>query len=148
MLDPITILTTISVGLKLVDQFRDVALRFLGKTPHPPSGVAEQAGNALQIRYQGQITQQVQATQLNLNEWDETRYRALERRIKTNWDIFYELFSEEPGLSVDERARIKVKLGRIKAELCADFREMVRIYERALGTSLPDHYSLYEVCGN
>jgi hypothetical protein len=32
--------------------------------------------------------------------------------------------------------------------LCTDFHEMVTIYERALGTGLPDHYQLYEVCGN
>ena len=148
MVDPITILTTISVGLKLVDSFRELALRFMKIPPRPPSSVADQSGNSLEIKQNGRIVQTIPAAALNLNQWDEVKYRALERRVKTNWDLFYELFAEEPGLSVDERARIKGKMSRLKDELCTDFREMVRIYERALGTSLPDHYTLYEVCGN
>ena len=147
-LDPITILTTISVGLKLVDSFRDIALRFMKQSPTPPSSVVDQSGNALEIKHNGVAVKTITVQSLNLNKWDETRYRALERRVRTNWDMFYELFAEEPSLSVDERARIKGKMSRLKVELCNDFREMVRIYESALGTKLPDHYSLYEVCGN
>ena len=48
----------------------------------------------------------------------------------------------------EEKARVKVNMKRLKEELCSDFREMVKLYESALGTRLPDHYSLFEVCGN
>ena len=30
MPDPVTIITTIGLGLKLIDQFRDLAIRFIG----------------------------------------------------------------------------------------------------------------------
>jgi hypothetical protein len=146
--DPVTVMTTISLGLKLVDQFRDLALRFLNKEPHPPGATAEQAGNTFQIRHGGQVTQQIAAGEMNLNEWDDIRVRALQKRVRINWELFYELYSEEPLLSFDERARIKSRMSRINEELCEDFRAMVRIYEDTLGTGLPDHYSLYEVCGN
>ena len=33
-----------------------------------------------------------------------------------------------------------------RKDLCEDFREMVKIYERALDTELGDHYALYDVC--
>jgi hypothetical protein len=145
-MDPITIINTISVGLKLVDQFRDLALRFMGKKIQPPSRMAEQAGNSIQISDSGKVVQRVKSTQIKMDQWDDKRYRALERRLRTNWDLFNELFAQMPELASDERARIKIRMERIKEELCEDFREMVRIYQRALGTQLPDHYQLYEVC--
>jgi hypothetical protein len=57
------------------------------------------------------------------------------------------LFGQLPELSVDERARIKGRMETTKNELCEDFRELVKLYERAIGSSLPDHYMLHEVCG-
>jgi len=146
-MDPITIMTTISVGLKLVDSFREIALRFMKKSFQPPSSSVNQAGNSLEINHHGSV-KTVTAQSLNLSEWDDTRYRALERRVKTNYDQFYELYAEEPGLGPEEKARVKGNMKRLKEELCNDFREMVSLYERALGTGLPDHYSLFEVCGN
>jgi hypothetical protein len=132
-------------GLKLLDQFHDLALRFTGKTPQPRSGIAEQAGDQFQVTNWGQTTA-IPITQLNLNEWDDTRYQALERRVKIAFDLFRELYSEEPGLPLEEWARIKVRMDRIKEELCEDFKVMVKIYELTLGISLPDHYTLYEIC--
>jgi len=146
-MDPATIITTIGLGLKLVDQFRDLAIKFMGKRLDPPSGIAEQATDKIQIRYGGTIQKEVKSTDMKMDQWDDIRYKALERRVKSNWDLFHELFSQLPELSVDEKSRIKIRMDRIKGELCEDFREMVRIYERTLSTSLPDHYQLYEVCG-
>jgi hypothetical protein len=146
--DPVTVMTTISLGLKLVDQFRNLALHFLNIEPHPPSATAEQAGNTFQIRYGGEVAQQISAGETNLSEWDDVRMRALQKRVHINWELFSELYSEEPLFAVDEHARIKTRMSRIRDELCEDFRAMVRIYEDTLGTSLPDHYSLYEVCSN
>ena len=60
--------------------------------------------------------------------------------------MFNELYSQTPILGAAEAARVKVTMENTKNDLCGDFREMVRIYERTLGTSLPDHYQLYEVC--
>ena len=148
MPDPTTIITTIGLGLKLVDQFRDLAIKFMGKKLEPPSGIAQQSTDTIQIRYQDRIVQEVKSSEMKINQWDDVRYKALERRVKSNWDLFHELFSQLPELSVDEKSRIKVRMDRIKSELCEDFREMVRIYERTLGASLPDHYQLYEVCGD
>jgi hypothetical protein len=145
-MDPLTVITTISVGLKLIDQFRDLALRFMGKKVEAPSRMAEQSADAIQVKDAGKVVEQVKSTEIKMDQWDETRYRALARRVWTNWDLFNELFSELPALATDEKARIKVRMDRIKGELCEDFGEMVRIYERVLNLPLPDHYQLYEVC--
>jgi len=147
-MDPLTLISTIGMGLKLVDQFRDLAIRFMGNKLEPPSATAEQKTKAIQIKHEGKIVQEVKSSELQMDKWDDVRYKALERRVKANWELFHELFSQLPELSTDEKARINLRLERIKGELCEDFREMVRLYEQTLGTRLPDHYSLYEVCGS
>ena len=146
MTDAVTVINAISLGLKLVDQFREMVIRFRGDKPHAPSASVDQEGDALQIKEHGQVVQQVDATQIRMGDVDEVRLRALERRIKVNWELFNELFSQEPLLAVEERARIKIRMDRMKDDLCEDFREMVRMYEQILNIGLPDHYSLYEVC--
>jgi hypothetical protein len=145
-MDPVTIITIISAGLKLVDQFRDLVIRFRGQVPTPPSGTAEQADTALEVRYGTQVTRRVEANQLHLDQWDTPRYEALNNRITTNWEIYNDLFSSEAGASAQEGARIRADMRKVQKTLCGDFKEMVHLYERALGTSLPDHYQLLEVC--
>ena len=144
--DPVTVMTSISVGLKLVDQFRELAIRFLGKKPHAPSASVEQNEDSIQIKMDGNVVNEIGADDMKLDQWDQVRYDTLQTRVKINWELFHELLKQEPLLAADEKARIKVRLERIKSELCEDFREMVKIYEAALGVALPDHYSLYEVC--
>lgn len=142
------VITAIASGLKLVDQFRDLALRFRGTTPQPPGAIAERKDDTIQIRRDGNVVQQITSQEMDLDQWDAPRYNALLRRVSINWGLYNELFAQGPLLSVDEQARIKMRMEGIKAELCVDFREMVAIYERTMGTSLPDHYQLYEVCPN
>ena len=145
-MDPITVITLISSGLKLVDQFRELVIRFRGETATPPSGKAEQSGTGLQISHDGHNTARVEAAQLKMEQWDTTRFEALGRRIRTNWDIFNDLFVSEAGAGPQDGARIRAEMRRLQATLCTDFKEMVKIYERTLGTPLPDHYQLYGVC--
>jgi hypothetical protein len=146
-MDPETVITTISLGLKLVDQFRELVLRFFGRPAPAPSATAEQSGNAIEIKSHGQVYQRVESSQLKMDSFDEVRYRALEQRVRMSWSLFHELFAQLPLLPTDEQVRIKLRMERIKEELCQDFRGMVRMYEELMGVSLPDHYSLYEVCG-
>ena len=144
-MDPLTTITLISSGLKLVDQFREMVIRLRGSAPKPPHGKAEQSGGALEISH-GTSVHRVEASQLHMDQWDNTRYDALRKRIRTNWDIFNDLFVSEASASAQERARIRADMRGLQDTLCQDFKEMVRIYERTLGTGLPDHYQLFEVC--
>lgn len=146
-MDPVVVITMISSGLALVDQFRDLVLRFRRERVEQVSVTARQspAGDSIEIDDHG-ARRSVQANDLKLDQWDEPRCRALERRVKINWDLYNELFAQNVGLAPDETARVTIRAGRVKDELCEDFHEMVGIYERVLGTGLPDHYQLYEVC--
>jgi hypothetical protein len=146
-MDPVTTLTLISTGLKMVDQYRELALRLRGATPAPPSSRAEQAGSALQISHGWHVVTRVEAAQLRMDQWDATRYDALRRRIRTNWEIFNVLFvSEAVSDGAEERVRLRAEMRELQDTLCQDFKQMVKIYERTLGVALPDHYQLYEVC--
>ena len=48
---PISITNIISLGLKLVDKFRKLMLRFIAKKLISPSTIAEQSRDALRFRY-------------------------------------------------------------------------------------------------
>lgn len=176
MIDPITAMTTISAGLKLVDEFRSLALRFRKKKDEEksrgeifnggidgeyvrevgkerrivaepePSTTVEQSKDAIEIKVNGQVTERVKSTDIRLDGFEEERYNALEKRVKINWTLFHELYSQLPLLYPLEKAQIEIRMERIKNELCQDFREMVKIYNNVLGISLDDHYSLYKVC--
>ena len=100
----------------------------------------------MEVSHGGTVTQKIDASQLQMNQWDSKRHEALSKRIRTQWDIYNDLFAEEAGAGIQERARVRADMRRIQEELCRDFKEMVQLYERALGTRLPDHYQLYEVC--
>jgi len=145
--DPVTVMTTISVGLKLIDQFGDLAKRFMDQRPQPPAETVEQAGNTMELRHNGKVVERRSAEELNLNAWDEVRYRALERRAWVNWQNFNELSTQLPLLAPDEQGRIRMRMKNTKSELCTDLREMAQVYERTLRMSLPDHYRLHDVCG-
>jgi hypothetical protein len=145
--DRITVMTTISVGLKLIDQFGDLAERFMDQRPQPPAERVEQAGNTMELRHNGKVVERRAAEELNLIAWDEVRYRALERRAWVNWQYFNELSTQLPLLAPDEQGRIRMRMENTKSELCTDLRAMAQIYERTLRMSLPDHYRLHDVCG-
>ena len=145
-MDPISTITLISSGLKLIDQFRELAIRFRGDVPAPPSARAEQSGTTLEVRHGSQVTQRVDANQLHMDQWNIPRYQALTTRIRSNWNIYNDLFSSEVGASAQEAARIRNDMQSVQQTLCRDFKEMVKLYEDTLGTNLPDHYKLYEVC--
>jgi hypothetical protein len=144
--DPFTVMTTISVGLKLIDQFGDLARRFMDQRPQPHAETVEQAGDTMELRHNGSVVQRRAAEELNLNAWDEVRYRALERRTMLNWQYFNELSAQLPLLASDEQGRIRMRMENTKSELCTDLREMAQAYERTLMMSLPDHYGLHDVC--
>src|SRR5215210_2092580 len=55
--DPVTVITTISAGLKLIDQFGDLAKRFMDQPPQPPAQTLEQAGNTMELRHNGKVVQ-------------------------------------------------------------------------------------------
>lgn len=145
--DPVTVMTTISVGLKLIDQFGDLAKRFVDQRPQPPAERVEQAGNTMELRHNGKVVERRAVEELNLIAWDEVRYRALERRAWVNWQYFNELSIQLPMLTPDEQGRIRMRMENTKSELCTDLRAMAEIYERTLRMSLPDHYRLHDVCG-
>jgi hypothetical protein len=145
--DPVTVMSTISSGLKLIDQFGDLAKRFMEQPPQTPTQTVEQAENTMELRHNGKVVQRRAAEELNMNAWDEVRYRALERRALVNWQYFNELSTQLPMLTPEEQGRIRMRMENTKSELCTDLRAMAQIYERTLRMSLPDHYRLHDVCG-
>ena len=127
-----------------MDEFRNMILRWREKKVEPPGFLAEQVADSIQIvdRIGRSTGLEAKSSDLKLDEWDSTRYNTLDRRAKINWNLVKELYVQEVYASLAEKPIIHVRMERIKDELCRDFREMVAIYERALGINLPDHYQV------
>lgn len=145
-MDPITVLTTISGVLNLVDRFTGLTRKFFGKESRPHSVTARQRSDVLEIEANGRIAERIHANSLQMSEWDERRYKTLERKVDRNWNIYNDIDEELPIASPEEKARLKQKLKGILSELCKDFREMMDINEKTLGIALGDHYSLDVAC--
>ena len=145
-MEPSIIITLISSGLKLIDQFRELVIKFRKQPANPPSGKAEQVGTSLQVSYDNKVYQTIDPKDLKMDQFDTVRYDALRKRIQANWNIYNDLFANEAVVSAQEGARIREDIRKVQETLCTDFKEMVQLYERTLGTSLPDHYQLFEVC--
>ena len=144
----ITAITAIASGLRLIDQFRDLVLRFKQVKMTPPSATMEQTENGIILKEKEPDREvEVKAEDLKLDQWDSVRYDALRRRVDIKWRLYHELWSQTPLLSEDEKARIKLRMETIQKELCEDFHQMGDIYERTMNKPLPDHYTLHEICG-
>ena len=147
-MEPITAISTIAAGLGLLDKFVDLVEKVRGQGSRTHSVEAKQEGNDLTITDHGLEVERIRAEQLQLNEWDDIRYKALEDRVKSNFAQYNALFAQTPSLAVDERVRVEQRMARMQHELCRDFREMIHIYEKTLRVHLADHYSLYRTCGD
>lgn len=145
-MDPVSLVALIGSGLAVVDQFVNLAERLNSGRATDHGGHVEAREDAVVIVDHGHVTE-VAAGDLDLDAFDRERYDALWARVKINWKQYNGLDVERAMASADEKVRLGVRMDHLKAELCPDFRDVVRMYEAVLHVHLPDHYSLYSVCG-
>jgi hypothetical protein len=139
-------IATVAAGVKLVDQFYDVVMKWTGLNKKPGQTI-EKVGVELIVKsgkYSSALTSAPPPA--TFSKTDQTRHDALMSRIESNWTLFNKHYASLPKLSADEKNRIELVMEDLKKELCKDFKELVRLYEKVLQTSFPDHYSLYEIC--
>lgn len=136
------VIQRIGSGMNFITDFREKTLKILGKSEIAPGLRFAQGKDTLQIRQRGAVKKKVKVK----NELEESRYKALKKRIKSYWDQYNDIFGELPTKSVDEKARLKQVLNGIKEELCRDFREMIKLFEDAIDANLDEYRLLYEVC--
>jgi hypothetical protein len=144
-MDPISVVTTISAGLGLVDRFYDLTKKILGQKPTSHSVQVRKDKGSIVIEERGN-RQEIRASELRLSEFDQLRHDTLKRKIDLNWNQYNSIDEEIVVSAADEKARLQLKRDRIKGELCRDFRELVSMYERIIGRRLPDHYTLHDIC--
>jgi hypothetical protein len=159
-MDPVTTLTTISLGLKVIEQFRKIALRAMGRQGSEPSvtvetkpdknipGKGEEKGTIeLEVLRNGAPVAMIRPRDLKMGAWDQQRYETLESVIQTLFTQFNGLEAELAVASPLERIKMQQQMERIKKDLCPKFREMLNLYQKTLGVSLEDHFALQSVCG-
>lgn len=145
-MDAVALLTLIGSGLTMVDEFYDAEMRAKGAKVGDHSVQVNARGQTLIVSDHG-YEQEIAASRLQLAEFDRLRHDALLARLRSNWGKYNELDVERSSATEPRKAGIGRELASLRDELCPDFRELVRIYESVLQRSLPDHYTLYEVCG-
>lgn len=144
-MDPMTAMAAVGTGLGLVDRFYDLVKKLRGERVGEHSVQVDTVNDRLVVNDHGNL-QEYTATEIQLSAFDQKRHDTLRARIDINWTRFNDIDVERAAASADEKSRLGIQMGRLQAELCTDFRELVSMYESLLGRSLPDHYSLYDVC--
>lgn len=144
-MDPVSALTLIGSGLALVDQFYELVKKFRGEPVYKHSVTVQKEGKKLIINDRGH-EQEIGAEELRLSELDQLRHDTLKKRIDVNWKKFNALDSARALAAADEKVRLELQMEAITAELCPDLKKLVKIYEEVLNRSLPDHYTLFDVC--
>jgi hypothetical protein len=133
--------------LNLIERFRETTRSALTGPEQRSSILATQVNDAIQIEEPGVIKRKVREQDLKLSDWDDIRYQTLKTRVGANWKTYNRIDEELLQLYGRAKTERRSEMEALKRELCNDFREMLRIYELALGMRLQDQYSLYEVCG-
>lgn len=133
---------TVGSGLNLINEFREKTLKLLGKPDVTPALRFVQDRDRLQITQKSVVKKKTKVR----NNWEESRYKALRKRIKSNWEQYNDIYGELPTKSADEKARLKQVLNSIKEELCQDFREMIQLFQRVTDINVNEYRLLYEVC--
>lgn len=144
-MDPTTVMTLIGTVLGLVDKFYDVSKKLKGESVEPHSVEVKRDQDKLVMVDHGHV-QEIAASELQLGHFDQVRHDTLYEKIKINWKKYNKLDVQMTLAAPDEKIRLELNMDEIKKELCPDFLELVRMYEKVLGRSLPDHYTLYDVC--
>ena len=144
-MDPMTVLTLIGSGLGIVDKFYDVAKKWQGEKAGEHSVTVDAAEDKLVISDHGHV-QEISADELELSAFDKRRHDALSQRIDILWAQYNDIDVARAAAAADEKARLAVQMDRLRGELCPDFRSVVQMYEKILRRSLPDHYTLYDIC--
>jgi hypothetical protein len=161
MIDPLTTISAISAGLKLIEQFREVALRAMGRQGSEPSvtvrtrhhqtaGGPERSNGGtvdLEIKRRGGPTEIVRSSDLRMGAWDQQRYDTLQSVVGILFEQFNSLETQAVMTSGLQQIQIKQQMDVIKKQLCPKFREMLKLYEQTLGVNLEDHFALFSVCG-
>lgn len=143
----VSIVRSAAGGLALIDQFHALVVRLMGRGGHKPPTVATPGeGDSLYIWHGETIVEIVSPDQVNLDAWDSTRYCALTRRIKNNWDTYNNLWAEMPTQGEVDRARCKTQMSNTQDDLCFELDQMLTMCQNTLGTKLPEHELMREVC--
>jgi len=147
-MDPLSLISTISTCLNIIDKFVGISERLSKKPEKPHSVEARQVNDKLEILRDGKIAEEIKANQLKLNHWDQIRFDTLKKKVDRNWRK-YNTFDERLTIApISEKANLEIEMDDLRKDLCCDFREMIKIFEVTLGLPLSDHYTLYSVCSS
>ena len=145
-MDPITTLKAIAATLGIVDKATDLIKKHSGKEVTPHRVKTLRNGEYLEIYQGNHLDYKIHISDLNMQSWDERRYKTLEGKIDDHWEQYNDIDAALPTAPVEEKSRLKLKMKKIQKDLCEDFSALVKLHEATLGVSLGDHYSLYDIC--
>lgn len=110
----------------------------LGRSNCEPLTI-HRSGETIDIRAGSSLLASVARENLELTEWDRRRFVELHNRIAMKGSI-YSTLSSSTWITPGEQARLAAQLARRRTELSGDFREVLRLADRALGVRVSDHF--------
>jgi hypothetical protein len=146
-MDPVAVLSEISISLGIVDKIADQFDRFRKNEPDPPteephSVYAERHGDSIQFMREGRVTEEVTAEELALlDEQSQQLIAALERSMSASfalWTAVYPQRDQSPDPLTN--AKVKAQLDALSKSMCGDLGQILG-YLESLGKNLQDHYA-------
>jgi hypothetical protein len=99
----------------------------------------EQTDGTVDIRVGRSLLASVPVENLALTAWDQRRFVELLNRIVTKGSI-YSTLSAAIWVLPGEEARLTAQLAGRRTDLSRNFRELLRLVDRAVGIRLSDHF--------
>jgi len=96
-------------------------------------------GDAIDIRVGGSLMASVPVGTLEPGALDQRRFVELQNRIASKMSI-YSTLSSTFWMAPGEQARLAAQLAGRRMDLARDYREFLRLVDRALGVRLSDHF--------
>jgi hypothetical protein len=153
LVDPVSLLTSVSVTLGIIDKIADQLERFKKKQPGPPveephSVIAERKGDTIEFVKENRPKETIHAADLaKLDPQSQQLIAAIEGSMTRQFNLWTAVYPER-NASADAvvNAKVEHQLDALSKGMCDDLGKILG-YLEGLGKNLYDHYdSVQYIC--
>lgn len=153
--DPLSLLTSISVSLGIIDQIANQLSRFKKKEPEPPqepphSVIAEKKGDTIEFVSDKYPRQTIHASDMaNLDPQSQQLIAAIEGSMTQQFNVWTAVYPKRlQSTDAVVQAQVQQQLDALAKGMCDDLTKILRFLE-SMGKDLYDHYAaIQSICAS
>ena len=146
-MDPITVISSISAVLGIVDQVANQIQRFKNQEPEPDVEpehtviATKEQPDTIVVRREGAVVETITASDIDrLDDNSRSLIKALEKSMQAQYDIWVAVYpqrDQSPDPIVN--AKINQQLKGTATKMCSDLNKIMMFLDQ-IGKNLEDHY--------